>query len=182
MFVQFFSPTFHGLISKLITYLESLGHGGPNKNCLQPNRCRNKKVLLDIFFFKQMSVPNKCLSQTLLLYTNLHRGKCLSQTLLLYTNSNRGKCLSQTFLLYTNSHRGKCLSQTNSYPEGRAWGSKMRVFQINSYKLTKFGTKGYKSKGLRKFCFSSSDLKYLRDREIVRFVHKSKCYQFEIKS
>ena len=118
MFVQFFSPTFHGPISKLITYLESLGHGGPNKIVCSQIDAEIKKFCLIFFFSKQMSVPNKCLSQTLLLYTNIHRGKCLSQTFLLYINSYRGKCMSQTFSLYTNSHRGKCL--LNKFITGRA--------------------------------------------------------------
>ena len=61
-----------------------------------------------VYFDKHcMSVPNRWLSQTLLLYTNSHIAKCLTQTL----------------LLYTNLHRVKCLSQTNVVPQGRAWGT-----------------------------------------------------------
>ena len=56
MFVQFFSPTFHGPISKLITYLESLGHGGPNKIVCSQIDAEIKKFCL-IFFFQTDVCP-----------------------------------------------------------------------------------------------------------------------------
>ena len=60
---NFFTPS-HGPILKLSTFLESLGHGGPNKIVCSQIDAEIKKVLNENFPLssyvcpKQMSVPN----------------------------------------------------------------------------------------------------------------------------